>query len=346
MPGRGFSIPYHRQYLFVMLPISSINVMKNVLRFGLSLILFLPACHVYGQKHFVTLSDSTRISYNVYGNGKDTLIFLHGGPGQNANGVGPDLMALTRFHVLILYDQRGCGFSEQGDTSKLTPSTHVKDLEELRKYFHIGQMTLIGHSWGGLLAALYASEYPTHVNRLLLLSPAPPTRQLFQQRFASFAQKDSAGQAKLAQLRLQLDISNNPLLICRRILNINEKFYYSNPKKIRRKKGDYCAIPEDAFRKQAVTARRTLQSLGNYDFITLLKAIGQPSLIIEGVKTPVPVEEFYVWAKALRNSRLLFIKNVGHAYPMVEQPKLFFSAVEKFLKGGWPDNAVHYPTNR
>lgn len=199
-------------------------------------------------------------------------------------------MALTRFHVLILYDQRGCGFSEQGDTNKLTSSTHVKDLEELRKFFHIEQMTLIGHSWGCLLAALYSSEYPAHVKRLLLLSPAPPTRQLFQQRFASFAQKDSAAQAKLAQLRPQLDTSNNPLLICRQILNINEKFYYSNPKNIRRKKGDYCNIPEDAVRKQAITARRTLQSLGNYNFISLLETIGQPSLIIEGAKTPVPVK--------------------------------------------------------
>jgi proline iminopeptidase len=320
--------------------------MANLLGFGLSLIMFLPVCNLYGQRHFITLSDSTRISYNLYGKGKDTLIFLHGGPGQNSNGVGPDLMALTKFHVLILYDQRGCGFSEQGDTNKLTSSTHVKDLEELRRFFRIEQMTLIGHSWGCLLAGLYSSEYPAHVKRLLLLSPAPPTRQLFQQRFASFAQKDSAGQAKLAQLRLQLAISNNPLLICRQILNINERFYYSNPKNISRKQGDYCNIPEDAVRKQAVTARRTLQSLGNYDFIALLETVAQPSLIIEGTETPVPLEEYHVWARALPNSRLLFIKKVGHAYPMVEQPKLFFSAVEKFLDGGWPGSAIRYQTNK
>jgi proline iminopeptidase len=286
------------------------------------------------------MRDSTKISYSLSGEGKDTLIFLHGGPGQNSAGIGPDLLPLARSHVLILYDQRGCGFSDLGDTNKLTASTHVEDLENLRQFFHINKLTLVGHSWGCLLAALYTSKYPTHVKQLLLLSPAPPTRQLFQQRFATFAKKDSVGQARLSQLRQEFDTSNYPASICRRILDINEKLYYANPKNIRRKKGDYCNIPEEAFRKQAITARRTLQALGDYNIITVLKKINQRSLIIEGAESPVPVEEFYEWAKALPNAKLLLIENVGHAYPMVEQPKIFFVGVESFLEGKWPANSI------
>ena len=50
--------------------------MANLLQFGLSLILFFPVCNVYGQNHFITLSDNTRISYNLYGKGDDTLIWI------------------------------------------------------------------------------------------------------------------------------------------------------------------------------------------------------------------------------------------------------------------------------
>jgi pimeloyl-ACP methyl ester carboxylesterase len=76
--------------------------------------------------------------------------------------------------------------------------------------------------------------------------------------------------------------------------------------------------------------------------IPLLQKITQPALIIEGAQTPVPVQEFREWAKAIPDSRLLFINKVGHAYPMVEQPKDFFKAVEKFLSGKWPATSVRY----
>ncbi|HYF33375.1 MAG TPA: alpha/beta hydrolase [Chitinophagaceae bacterium] len=300
---------------------------------ALFLLLFFYQGNLYAQRAFIAMSDSTKIYYSLHGKGKDTLFFLHGGPGQNSWGVGPDLLPLAKSHVLIFYDQRGCGLSEQGDTNKLTASRHVQDLEELRQFFHIDKMILVGHSWGCLLASLYTSTYPDHVKRLLLISPAPPTRQLFQQRFAWFAKKDSVGQARLAQLRLQMDTASNPAFICSQIFAINEKLYYANPKNIQRKKGNYCNVPEEALRKQAITARRTLQSLGNYDIIPSLKKISQPSLIIEGAQTPVPVGELYEWAKALPHAKLLFIKKVGHAYPMVEQPKIFFNVVEKFLNG-------------
>ena len=312
--------------------------MKKVLRNGVFLLFLLYESKLYSQSAFIRMSDSTKIYYSVQGKGRDTLVFLHGGPGQNSNGVGPDLSPLAKSHVLILYDQRGCGFSDQGDTNKLTPATNVEDLEELRQFFHINKLILVGHSWGCLLATLYTSKYPDHVKKLLLLSPAPPTRQLFQQRFTSFAKKDSVGQSRLAQLRLQLDTTHHPGFICRQIFDINDKFYYAHPKNIRRKRGDYCNFPDDVFRKQAITARRTLQSLGNYNVIPLLQKISQFSLIIEGAQTPVPVIEFYEWAKALPQAKLLFIKKVGHAYPMVERPKAFLGAVEKFLNGNWSDN--------
>jgi len=279
------------------------------------------------------MQDSTRIYFRIFGEKGDTLIFLHGGPGQNMYGVGPDLVPLSKSYVLIMYDQRGCGNSEIGDTSILNAGRHVEDLEELRKHFSIKKMTIIGQSWGAMLAAMYTGKYANNVKRLLLLSPGPPTRKQFDERFAVFLKIDSAGQAKVAKLRSHLLTSENPLDICAEIHSTNEKLYFADHSLIKKKKGDYCMVSPKALRNQAITASLTLRSLGPYDLRPLLKQINQPVLILEGAKTPVPLGEFYTWKEELPNSRLLFFKKTGHGYPFVEEPAKFFRTAGKFLKG-------------
>lgn len=45
----------------------------------------------------------------------------------------------------------------------------------MRLAFGLQRVILYGHSWGGGLAALYATTYPTHVSRIIQLNPMPPT---------------------------------------------------------------------------------------------------------------------------------------------------------------------------
>ena len=50
------------------------------------------------------------------------------------------------------------------------------------------RLTLAGYSWGGLLALLYATEFPDCVSQLALVSPAPAwieARREFESRFAA-----------------------------------------------------------------------------------------------------------------------------------------------------------------
>lgn len=305
--------------------------MKSVISIFYFLTYFL-ALGINAQPDFVKMNDGTKLYYSISGKGKDTLIFLHGGPGQNSKGVAPDLLPLNKKYVLIVYDQRGCGLSEIGDTSKISSNTHAEDLESIRKHFGINKMILIGHSWGCMLAAIYTSQHPQHVRKLLLVSPGPPTRKQFNERFLSFIKKDSIGQSKVSKLRSELENSKDPLAICREINKINERFYFFDDKNLAKRKGDYCDIPEEAILKQALTARLTLSSLGDYNLVPIIKTIHQPTLIIEGFETPVPKSELWVWSESLPNDELVFIKKVGHGFPFVEQPKIFFNKVNRFLK--------------
>ncbi|HEV2863359.1 MAG TPA: alpha/beta hydrolase [Pyrinomonadaceae bacterium] len=58
-----------------------------------------------------------------------------------------------------------------------------------------------------------------------------------------------------------------------------------------------------------------------------------PVLVVHGEADPIPVASSEAWARAFPNGRLLLVKGAGHL-PQVEQPEVFFGAVEAFLKGG------------
>jgi proline iminopeptidase len=48
----------------------------------------------------------------------------------------------------------------------------VADIERIRRLLGVEKITLIGHSFGGFIAALYATEFPERVEKLVLISPA------------------------------------------------------------------------------------------------------------------------------------------------------------------------------
>ncbi len=293
------------------------------------------------QEGFVTGADRVRLFYRTVGRRGDTLVFLHGGPGENFQGVGPDLETLAQRHVLLLYDQRGSGRSESSaDTMLVSAERHVADLEAVRRHFKLGRLTLIGHSWGCGLAALYAAAHPVAVKRLLLIAPMPPARTpFFASRVAAIARRDSALRASLNWGPDDASPETDAVTRCRRRRLFSDLRYYADSSAIRRKRGDYCAVPPEAYGMQRLTQRRTLRSLGDWDFRPLLGSIGVPSLVVEGALTPLPLDAVQLWAALLPEGRLLLIPGAGHAYPFVEQPDVFFPAVERFLDGDWPAGA-------
>jgi proline iminopeptidase len=48
----------------------------------------------------------------------------------------------------------------------------LADIERIRQILGDDKLILIGHSWGGFLASLYAAEFLEHVQALILVSPA------------------------------------------------------------------------------------------------------------------------------------------------------------------------------
>src|SRR5206468_3820024 len=115
------------------------------------------------------------------------VVVLHGGPGAHHDYLLPQYDRLARGRSLIYYDQRGGGRSPVGRDVPVGWQEHVADLEALRARSGLERLTLLGYSWGGLLAVLYALKHPDRVERLALVSSAPVTaawRDEFERRFA------------------------------------------------------------------------------------------------------------------------------------------------------------------
>jgi proline iminopeptidase len=121
---------------------------------------------------------SQTIYSKAFGNPNDKpLIYLHGGPGYNAVGfesTTAQKLSENGFYV-ISYDRRGEGRSLDKN-AKFTFNETFNDLSSIYHKFNLTSATLIGHSFGGVIATLFAEKHPDKAESIILLS-APLSMQ-------------------------------------------------------------------------------------------------------------------------------------------------------------------------
>src|SRR5882724_10658812 len=123
--------------------------------------------------------NGTSLFYQSIGKG-EPIIIIHGGPVLDQSYMIDHFKELAKTHRLIFFDQRACGKSLADlDTSSMTMKNLIEDIEGLRQKLSLDQVTIFGHSWGGLLAAMYAIEYPLKVKKLILCNAVPPSARLW-----------------------------------------------------------------------------------------------------------------------------------------------------------------------
>jgi len=111
-----------------------------------------------------------------------------------------------------------------------------------------------------------------------------------------------------------------------------------------RSQGDFCAgTPESRRNKIISVDRYVAASLGSWDWRPALGRVNAPVLIVHGSADPLPPAGGREWAAALPDARLLLLQGVGH-FPYLEAPEAFFSAVDTFLRGSWPQGAERVTT--
>jgi proline iminopeptidase len=113
---------------------------------------------------------SAVVYYKTIGRGQP-LLLLHGGPGSTHDYFLPWVLPLARDRQLVLIDERGSGKSQRlEDHRQYNLETMAADVEAVRVALGLGQIDLLGHSFGGILAQEVAIRYPASIRRLILAS--------------------------------------------------------------------------------------------------------------------------------------------------------------------------------
>jgi proline iminopeptidase len=284
----------------------------------------IPAPRVSG----FTRSTGVPLYWCAYGTaGAPRLLVLHGGPGADHAYLLPQLLELAGEFELVFYDQRGGGQSKEATPTTVTWETQVDDLARVIAELAVDPLCLVGYSWGGLLALLYAraaaaGRAEATPARLVLIDPAPVSSSYRAQFEAEFArrQRGPAIQAMRDELAASGLKERDPAAYRQRAFELSVAGYFANPGR---------ATDLTPFRVTGRVQQSVWESLGDFDLTADLAAVRCPAIVVHGRQDPIPLESSESIAKSL-HAEFVPLDDCGHV-PYVEQPVKLFSALKRFL---------------
>jgi proline iminopeptidase len=291
-----------------------------------------------------------RLHHFSQGQGRPVLV-VHGGPGYPFAEPLTGLEPLAGDFEFVYYDQRGCGESTrpfdrfesrnayanmQTLERTLGVGAQLADIERIRRILGEEKLILVGHSWGGFLAALYAAEFPEHVEALVLVSPAemlvmpPPEGGLF----ASVEKRLPPEKAAEFQAFMDTYLNFGGLFSHSEaeLVALNQQFaqYYVDVA------GSDLATPESSMPAQGEPGGWMVfaqyLSLGQrHDYRSALAAVDAPVLVIHGAQDLQSEAASRSYAEVFPNARFETLAQSGH-FAFEQQPEAFAALVGKFLK--------------
>ena len=142
---------------------------------------------------------------------KKPLILLHGGPGSTHNYFEVlDDLAEKDDRMLIMYDQIGCGKSYiEGHPEYFTGDVWIEELIQLRKELNLNEVHIMGQSWGGIMALLYALDFhPAGVKSYVLSSTLPSAGLWESEQYKRIAKMESRYRDAIAKAVSSNDYSD------------------------------------------------------------------------------------------------------------------------------------------
>ena len=240
------------------------------------------------------------------GGAGDPVVVVHGGPGLSHSYL-TELSELSYTHQLIFYDQRGSGRST-GELDQMHMDTFIEDLQCIFTALNLKRASLIGHSWGGLLAMKFAIDHPECINKMILINSLPCTQTYdpLQQNLYMEGIYD-----------IQLGISDGYRRLFRQFCH--------NPKS-----ADMLNLDADP---KGIAIRIKFEEnffMQSYNYESQLKQLNIPTLILHGENDLLPFSIAENLHRCIKNSVAITLPNCGH-FPNVEQPEILFHHLEKFL---------------
>ncbi|MEY2588837.1 MAG: hypothetical protein QOJ67_821 [Acidimicrobiaceae bacterium] len=247
----------------------------------------------------VTLASGLSVAVSRSGQG-DPVVWLHAMGGFRADD--PLVARLAASHAVIA--PTAPGFR---DIAELRPLRDVRDLamhyDDLFDALELEQATVVGYSFGGMIAAELAAQHPHRVGRLVLIAPQglwdddEPAVDLFGVTLAEREALLFGGGSGLAYPPRAVPTDEEAEQLARALTSV-AKFVWPLPDKGLRR------------RLYRVTAE-TLVLWGEGDLV-------------------VPSSYASMLEQGIANAQVVTIAGAGHALPL-DAPDAVFAAIEQFL---------------
>jgi proline iminopeptidase len=301
-----------------------------------------------GVDSFWDVEKDIKLYHFSEGTGKNVLM-VHGGPGYPIRQPWAGLKPLAGNYKFNYYDQRGCGKSTRPIDRLFSPNFYanmkmldktlglgaqIADLERIRQILGEEKLVLIGHSFGGFLASLYAAEFPERVKALVLVAPAsvlvlpskegdlfeqvgnllPPNMKNdyadFRKRYFDFSRIFTKSEADLVALNGEFPKYYGAALRARNLAPPAAGGVSEN--------GGWMSFA-------------MYMSMGKrHDYRPALRRVKAPVLVVHGELDLQPEEASRLYAECFPNSSFEVVKGAGH-FMYNEQPQAFAQIVDGFL---------------
>lgn len=259
----------------------------------------------------VTLND-VELYYEVIGSGQPLMLIA--GLASDSQSWLPLVEGLSAQYQLILLDNRGVGRT-QPHSAVSTIEQMADDCMALADYLGIQQLSLVGHSMGGMIALSCAARYPQRVHRLVLLATAASNSERNRQLFQHWLDYWRVG------LPLSLWFRNVFYWIFSPTLFADAQAIHSAV--------DYAL--RYPYPQTLIGFERQVQALAQVDLAANLPLIHHACLLVVAESDLIfPVKESLASLSSLPNHRVVSIAGAGHSL-VVERPKLVEQAVLEFL---------------
>ncbi len=271
-----------------------------------------------------------KVWYRKIGDGPGIpLLALHGGPGGSSCRF-EILAPLANERPIIFYDQLGSGRSEHPtDTALWNFPRFVQEVDAVRRALKLDSVHLLGHSWGGALAAEYLiATKPVGIKSVIFSSPLISTPRWIADADSLREQLPESIQAVLDENE-QAGTLNTPAYAA-----ATDSFYARHVQRLPTAPIARCegVTSNDTIYRQmwGPTEFLSTGSLKSWTRANDMDQISAPALFIAGEfdeARPTTLEEFRT---TMPDARLVIIAGGAHA-AMREKPAEYIAAVRAFL---------------
>ncbi|MCD1295648.1 hypothetical protein CUJ83_11630 [Methanocella sp. CWC-04] len=262
------------------------------------------------------LVDGINVYYEVEGKGED-LLLIHG-MGMSGEIWKETIKAASRFFRVIALDLPGFGSSDKPDAKYGIPY-YVEYIKKFMDALEIEEAYVAGVSFGGYVAASFASKYPENVIKLVLTSPMGLTPMPAGVKGVPF----SDGVLNVTYWLL----SKNKNLF----KSFGQDSFYDKSFITDKMIDEQWSMMKDPRYRKALQKNARYLSRLHPEYVDTLKAIVSPTLIIWGKEDRImPVSDAQRYRGYIQGSRLVMLDRCGHMAP-IEKKEDYNKALLTFL---------------